>query len=136
MSSTFLAARLILAVGCSLGLAKIAFPVPSPCDMQVKDGPNALLYHCVPGSSDSCQNCEVTGLCKPVSYQIGHLIISECWCTSATSKSQDACSTTVEFNDVTGSIDVLCQQVCCDNDCPPYPGGPWPVYTDPCPCPP
>jgi hypothetical protein len=139
MSSFVLLARVLLAplfVYC-LSLA-VAIP-PDPCEMQVKDGPHTLLWHCKPSNGKPCANCDVTGVCQSYAVEVGGAVLHWCVCNGTTASSFDDCYTTVKFDQGTGTITILCENECCIEllvpRCKnPAPGAAYPKWADPCPC--
>jgi hypothetical protein len=115
-------------LACLLAGASSFAPAPGPCDVDVKDGLNGLLWHC---STSTCSNCGNIGSCE--SSVVGSPIESHtCSCSGITA----ACYSTIQFNTTTGIVKIKCADTCCSVDClqPGVPLPAYPNYTDPCPC--
>jgi hypothetical protein len=120
-----------LLVFSAVGAASFyAPPVPPKCDMEVKDGPNGLLWRCVEAT---CSNCGISGTCTHEAAPFGQYIMEGCICKGAGGQAGDACSTVLTVDTITGAVGISCWNFCCGTPCP-APGGPYPGWSDPCPC--
>jgi hypothetical protein len=113
-----------------LGFLQLTF-VAAECDMQVRDGPSTLQWKC---EALPCTNCGKNGICA--SSVTGTVIeVHRCDCDDGQGQLAPAsCYTILTFDTGTGVVAMKCRNSCCNNDCPP-PAGPYPTWTDPCPCP-
>lgn len=132
--------RLPVVLACAfstVGTMSVTFTaVAPPCDMEVKDGPTALQWRCRNGD---CTNCDVDGDCDLFEEGEYPLYVQSCDCDAGGGVVQpDDCTTNININVLTGVISLVCWTACCGSICPaiPDPPPPFPVWVDPCPCPP
>ncbi len=110
-------------------------PPADPCEMQVKDGPNGLLWHCTPRIDAPCTNCDVNGVCRQIVVELGSDLTHFCICLDPVggNSKRDECYSIVTIDLNTGIVSIDCRNECCLFECPDA-AGPYPAFIDPCKC--